>query len=77
MSLVNSSFHLAIISSNKFSGTSLQYEDESILPKQRLSSHLKYDRSGDVPVILVPQPSDDPNDPLVRNPHSLYNVRGY
>ncbi|KAK2768863.1 hypothetical protein FQN54_000723 [Arachnomyces sp. PD_36] len=27
-------------------------------------SHLKYDRSGPVPIILVPQPSDDPNDPL-------------
>lgn len=28
--------------------------------------NLKYDRSGPVPIILVPQPSDDPNDPLVR-----------
>jgi hypothetical protein len=28
-------------------------------------SHLKYDRSGSVPILLVPQPSDDPNDPLV------------
>ncbi|EGD96752.1 MFS transporter [Trichophyton tonsurans CBS 112818] len=27
-------------------------------------SHLKYDKSGSVPIILVPQPSDDPNDPL-------------
>ncbi|KAM5449406.1 hypothetical protein MaudCBS49596_004887 [Microsporum audouinii] len=27
-------------------------------------SHLKYDKSGPVPIILVPQPSDDPNDPL-------------
>ncbi|OAL70169.1 MFS transporter [Trichophyton violaceum] len=27
-------------------------------------SHLKYDKSGAVPIILVPQPSDDPNDPL-------------
>ncbi|KAF3481689.1 uncharacterized protein GIQ15_04448 [Arthroderma uncinatum] len=27
-------------------------------------SHLKYDKTGPVPVILVPQPSDDPNDPL-------------
>jgi hypothetical protein len=26
----------------------------------------KCDRSGPVPIILVPQPSDDPNDPLVR-----------
>ena len=30
------------------------------------SGRLKYDRSGPIPIILVPQPSDDPNDPLVR-----------
>ena len=30
-----------------------------------VNSSLKYDRSGKVAVILVPQPSDDPNDPLV------------
>ncbi|KAK2748265.1 hypothetical protein FQN57_000923 [Myotisia sp. PD_48] len=28
------------------------------------NTRLKYDRSGPVPIILVPQPSDDPNDPL-------------
>lgn len=33
-------------------------------------SHLKYDKSGPVPIILVPQPSDDPNDPLVRKHRS-------
>ncbi|KAL4936557.1 hypothetical protein BDV06DRAFT_233314 [Aspergillus oleicola] len=27
-------------------------------------SNLKYDRSGPEPILLVPQPSDDPNDPL-------------
>ncbi|KAL4961437.1 putative MFS transporter [Aspergillus stella-maris] len=27
-------------------------------------SNLKYDRSGPDPILLVPQPSDDPNDPL-------------
>ncbi|KAL4750795.1 hypothetical protein BDW72DRAFT_175327 [Aspergillus terricola var. indicus] len=27
-------------------------------------SELKYDRSGSEPILLVPQPSDDPNDPL-------------
>jgi hypothetical protein len=32
-----------------------------------LDSTVKCDRSGPVPVILVPQPSDDPNDPLVRS----------
>lgn len=30
------------------------------------SRRLKYDRSGPIPIRLVPQPSDDPNDPLVR-----------
>lgn len=30
-----------------------------------IDSNLKYDRSGSVPILLVPQPSDDPNDPLV------------
>ncbi|KAL1858521.1 hypothetical protein Plec18170_002720 [Paecilomyces lecythidis] len=30
----------------------------------RIRPGLKYDKSGPVPVILVPQPSDDPNDPL-------------
>ncbi|OJJ59326.1 hypothetical protein ASPSYDRAFT_149673 [Aspergillus sydowii CBS 593.65] len=28
------------------------------------NSNLKYDRSGSEPILLVPQPSDDPNDPL-------------
>jgi hypothetical protein len=31
-----------------------------------IDSRLKYDRNGAIPIILVPQPSDDPNDPLVR-----------
>ncbi|GJP98079.1 hypothetical protein AnigIFM59636_007954 [Aspergillus niger] len=30
-----------------------------------IDSNLKYDRSGSVPILLVPQPSDDPNDPLL------------
>jgi len=30
-----------------------------------LDPSLKYDLTGDVPIVLVPQPSDDPNDPLV------------
>ncbi|CAZ86481.1 unnamed protein product [Tuber melanosporum] len=29
-----------------------------------LDPNLKYDLTGDVPIVLVPQPSDDPNDPL-------------
>jgi hypothetical protein len=32
-----------------------------------IDPNLKYDTSGSVPIILVPQPSDDPNDPLVRS----------
>lgn len=35
---------------------------------------LKYDHSGAVPIILVPQPSDDPNDPLVQNPISSLDM---
>ena len=31
-----------------------------------VDTRLKYDNSGPTPIILVPQPSDDPNDPLVR-----------
>lgn len=30
-----------------------------------IDANLKYDFSGLAPVILVPQPSDDPKDPLV------------
>ncbi|KAL6716339.1 hypothetical protein ACLMJK_005905 [Lecanora helva] len=46
-------------------GTSFVYDDSS-RPGQNgeLDSRLKYDRTGHVPIILVPQPSDDPNDPL-------------
>ncbi|CUS13787.1 unnamed protein product [Tuber aestivum] len=33
-----------------------------------LDPNLKYDLTGDVPIVLVPQPSDDPNDPLVGFP---------
>lgn len=31
-----------------------------------MDPNLKYDTSGKTPILLVPQPSDDPNDPLVR-----------
>ncbi|KAH2506674.1 hypothetical protein KXW70_009571 [Aspergillus fumigatus] len=44
-------------------GTSYILEDERD-DNTALDSRLKYDRSGDVPILLVPQPSDDPNDPL-------------
>ena len=47
-------------------GTSFVLDDAS-RPSQTvdLDTRLKYDQSGPVPIILVPQPSDDPNDPLV------------
>ncbi|EER24764.1 Major Facilitator Superfamily protein [Coccidioides posadasii C735 delta SOWgp] len=47
-------------------GTTYVLDDDSSSIEQIPSetSHLKYDRSGPVPIILVPQPSDDPNDPL-------------
>ncbi|KAI9788703.1 MAG: hypothetical protein M1816_006754 [Peltula sp. TS41687] len=32
--------------------------------QQAIKAGVKYDRSGKTPIILVPQPSDDPNDPL-------------
>ncbi|KAL9057200.1 MAG: hypothetical protein Q9206_002449 [Seirophora lacunosa] len=44
-------------------GTSLMLDDASRPPLGQ-DSCLKYDRSGPVPVLLVPQPSDDPDDPL-------------
>ena len=46
-------------------GTSYVYDDAS-RPTEggEHNSHLKYDRTGATPIILVPQPSDDPNDPL-------------
>lgn len=49
---------------NIWLGTSYILEDERD-DNTALDSRLKYDRSGDVPILLVPQPSDDPNDPLV------------
>jgi hypothetical protein len=33
------------------------------------NEHLKYDKTGTI--LLVPQPSDDPNDPLVPSPSPL------
>ncbi|EGE77175.2 MFS transporter [Blastomyces dermatitidis ATCC 18188] len=46
-------------------GTTFILEDDSSTVEQLAPSpHLKYDTSGPTPIILVPQPSDDPNDPL-------------
>ncbi|OAX77483.1 hypothetical protein ACJ72_08218 [Emergomyces africanus] len=46
-------------------GTSYILDDDSSTAEQLYPDpNLKYDHSGPVPIILVPQPSDDPNDPL-------------
>ncbi|PGH01144.1 hypothetical protein AJ79_08015 [Helicocarpus griseus UAMH5409] len=46
-------------------GTSYMLDDASSDADQLPQNpNLKYDCSGPVPIILVPQPSDDPNDPL-------------
>lgn len=37
-----------------------------------LDPRLKYDLSGKKPIVLIPQPSDDPNDPLVYIHLSIY-----
>ncbi|KAI9766521.1 MAG: hypothetical protein M1840_006478 [Geoglossum simile] len=45
-------------------GTSYVLDDESRSYEPNTGLELKYDRTGPIPIILVPQPSDDPNDPL-------------
>lgn len=52
-------------STNGSLGTS-RYFDDTERPHAAAdeSARLKCDTSGPVPIILVPQPSDDPNDPL-------------
>jgi hypothetical protein len=52
-------------------GTSDIFEKERPDEQTNVHSNLKFDRSGTTPILLVPQPSDDPNDPLVRcsSPH--------
>lgn len=47
-------------------GTSLVYDDASRPAEPSvMDTRLKYDTTRPIPIILVPQPSDDPNDPLV------------
>ena len=57
-------------------GTVFIHHDASRPPQagQPQSRPLKY-ASGPAPLILVPQPSDDPNDPLVRRT-SYLRLRG-
>ncbi|KAB8070222.1 major facilitator superfamily domain-containing protein [Aspergillus leporis] len=45
-------------------GTSDIFEKERPDEQTNVHSNLKFDRSGTTPILLVPQPSDDPNDPL-------------
>ncbi|KAL9605115.1 MAG: hypothetical protein Q9219_000049 [cf. Caloplaca sp. 3 TL-2023] len=54
-------------------GTSFVIDDltRPTLPDDT-NPNLKYDRRGSIPIILVPQPSDDPNDPLVRCSHDRH-----
>lgn len=48
-------------------GTSNIYErNDTTSENGAVVSGLKYDHTTAEPTILVPQPSDDPNDPLVR-----------
>lgn len=53
---------------DKLLGTSFVYDDANRPAQRGELGFLKYDRSGSVPIILVPQPSGSPNDPLVRIP---------
>ena len=39
---------------------------------EEVDPNLKYDLSGKTPIVLVPQPSNDPNDPLVRR--TIYSI---
>jgi hypothetical protein len=39
--------------------------DPTVNSTNELNPRLKYDLSGKKPIVLIPQPSDDPNDPLV------------
>ncbi|KUL83666.1 hypothetical protein ZTR_11062 [Talaromyces verruculosus] len=45
-------------------GTSYVNENPDLQPQPDQQPWLKYDRSGPVPILLIPQPSDDPYDPL-------------
>ncbi|KAF4978080.1 hypothetical protein FZEAL_5470 [Fusarium zealandicum] len=45
-------------------GTTRYYDDPSQQDAGEHRSNLKCDNSGKQPIILIPQPSDDPNDPL-------------
>ena len=68
LSVDDDPFPQSLCSSNGRTGTSDILEKEQPIDQtvhSTLNANLKYDRSGAVPVLLIPQPSDDPNDPLV------------
>ncbi|KAL9614753.1 MAG: hypothetical protein Q9167_000744 [Letrouitia subvulpina] len=51
--------------SERVPGTSVILDDDRHpLNQSGFNANLKYNRNGLIPVVLVPQPSDDPNDPL-------------
>ena len=54
---------------NLNTGTSYVNENPELQPQPDQRPWLKYDRSGPVPILLIPQPSDDPYDPLVCSLH--------
>ena len=56
-------------------GTATVLDDEVRLQEEHTvhDSNLKYDPTGQI--ILVPQPSNDPNDPLVRILRGYPNIR--
>ncbi|GAB1195350.1 hypothetical protein APSETT444_004608 [Aspergillus pseudonomiae] len=56
-------------------GTSDILERESSNEQTNVDSNLKYDRSGAIPILLVPQPSDDPNDPLIAFEYTVTDNR--
>lgn len=67
---VSSFFRVTWLDLNDGVGTS-RYFDDAERPRipSNESARLKCDNSGPVPIILVPQPSEDPNDPLVGRNH--------
>jgi len=76
--LLNSGILVAMIANFKSKlhlqrtiGTAILEESEQDYNNVQIHKHLKYDTSGPVPIVLIPQPSDDPNDPLVYKEKSL------
>lgn len=51
------------------------HRTETYSSGESLDPNLKYDTTGSTPIVLIPQPSDDPNDPLVGPMPSSIRVR--